>query len=335
MKNILFILLSFLYGLSLTDSVVYAQDVSSLSPENGLRVMQLMKNPNGIRRYPDALPSLLKMMNEQTWAKFDTDPLFISELTDERMFENPILYINCDDQTNLEFTAEENQALRRYMELGGFVYLDAGIKASFLGADLGHSYAAWEERPEVKEWIAQVFPEKAFIPLDRSHDLFRIFFKGLPKNSDLKIEASQKRLPATVLTFVEQEKWPQGTYSFVGIKVKGRLACVASPICAMGWGRDEFGNWIPPISFRIRESAENFDENLRLASFNGGTFEVTREDGLKDIIYSEPGQRPAWVQEPTGRWRIFKYYSGEEISNYAHSFYARLGMNVFLYALLN
>jgi hypothetical protein len=221
------------------------------------------------------------------------------------------------------------------MELGGFVYLDAGIKASFLGADLGHSYAAWEERPEVREWFKDVFPEKAFIPLDRSHDLFRVFFKGLPQNSDLKIESSQKRLPETVLTFVEQEKWPQGTYSFVGIKIKGRLACVASPICAMGWGRDEFGNWIPPISFRIRESAENFDENLKLASFTGKTFEVIREDGLKDIIYSEPGQRPAWVQEPTGRWRIFKYYQGEEISNYAHSFYARLGMNVFLYALLN
>ena len=132
---------------------------------------------------------------------------------------------------------------------------------------------------------------------------------------------------------MEQEKWPQGTYSFVGIKVKGRLACVASPICAMGWGRDEFGNWIPPISFRIRESAENFVENLRLASFNGGTFEVTREDGLKDIIYSEPGQRPA-VQEPTGRWRISNIIRRRN-SNYAHSFYARLGMNVFLYALLN
>ena len=76
--------------------------------------MQLMKNPNGVRRYPDALPSLLTMMNEQTWAKFDTDPLFISELTDERIFENPILYINCDDQSNLEFTAEENQALQIY-----------------------------------------------------------------------------------------------------------------------------------------------------------------------------------------------------------------------------
>ena len=329
------ILLFSLFVLGIAENFIQAQAIQSLRPEDGLRVMQLMKNPNGVRRYPDALPSLLKKMNEQTWAKFDTDPLFVSELTDEQIFENPILYINCDDQTNLEFSPEENQALRRYMELGGFVYLDAGIKASFLGADLGHSYAAWEERPEVREWFQEVFPEKAFIPLDRSHDLFRIFFKGLPKNADLQIEASQKRLPETVLTFVEQEKWPQGTYSFVGIKVKGRLACVASPICAMGWGRDEFGNWIPPISFRIRESAENFDENLKLASFTGGTFDVIREDGLKDIIYSEPGQRPAWVQEPTGRWRIFKYYSGEEISNYAHSFYARLGMNVFLYALLN
>ena len=160
MNQIKLFLLTLLFGFCLNLRTVHAQGSLPAIPEDGLRVMQLMKNPNGIRRYPDALPSLLKMMNEQTWAKFDTDPLFISELTDERLFENPILYVNCDDQTNLEFTAEENQALRRYMELGGFVYLDAGIKASFLGADLGHSYAAWEERPEVKEWFGQVFPEK-------------------------------------------------------------------------------------------------------------------------------------------------------------------------------
>jgi hypothetical protein len=303
--------------------------------EGSLRIIQLLRQENSVRRYPDALPSLLKMLNEQSSARFDTDPLFINNLTDERLFENPILYINCDEQPNLEFPVEERDALRRYLELGGFLYLDAGIKASFLGADLGHSYAAWEERPEVRDLFAQVFPEKTFIPLSRDHDIFRTFFSGLPKNEDLKIQESQKRLPETVLTFVEREKWPQATYSFVGLKVNGRLACVASPICAMGWGRDEFGAWIPPISFRIRESAENFDENLEVASFSGDTYEVTREDGLKDIIYSESGQRPAWVQEPNGKWRIFKYYSGEEISNYAHAFYSRLGMNVFLYALLN
>ena len=301
----------------------------------GVRVLQLMRVENGTRRYADALPSLLKMLNEQTSGRFDVDPLYISELTDERLFENPILYINCDDQPNLEFPQEEKDALRRYMEQGGFVYLDAGIKASFLRRDLGHSYAAWEERPEVRELFSQVYPEKSFLPLPRNHEIFRTFFKGLPKNEDLKIKQDQKRLPETVLTFVEQEKWPQGTYSFVGLKVKGRLACVASPICAMGWGKDEFGAWIPPISFRIRESAENFDQELKLASFVGNTYEVTREDGLKDVIYSVEGQRPLWVQEPNGRWRIFKYYTGEEISNYAHAFYARLGMNVFLYAFLN
>ena len=303
--------------------------------DGSIRVVQLLRQENTVRRYPDALPSLLKMLNEQSNAKFDTDPLFINNLTDERLLENPILYVNCDEQPNLEFPADERDALRRYLELGGFLYLDAGIKASFLGSDLGHSYAAWEERPEVKDLFSKVFPEKTFIPLSRDHDLFRTFFRGLPKNEDLKIQESQKRLPETVLSFVEREKWPQATYSFVGLKVKGRLACVASPICAMGWGRDEFGAWIPPISFRIRESADDFDENLKLASFSGGTYEVTREDGLKDIIYSESGQRPLWVQEPNGKWRIFKYYSGEEISNYAHAFYSRLGMNVFLYALLN
>ncbi len=314
---------------------VYSGQESTMGKEGSVRIVQLVRQENSSQRYPDALPSLLKMMNEQTNGRFDTDPLFINRLTDERLMENPILYVNCDEQPNLEFPLEERDALRRYMEQGGFVYLDAGIKASFLGADLGHSYAAWEERPEVKDLFSLIFPEKTFIPLARDHDLFRTFFRGLPKNADLKIQASQKRLPETVLSFVEREKWPQATYSFVGIKVKGRLACVASPICAMGWGRDEFGAWIPPIAFRIRESAENFDQNLKLASFSGGTYEVTREDGLKDIIYSENGQRPLWVQEPNGKWRIFKYYSGEEISNYAHAFYSRLGMNVFLYALLH
>ena len=326
--------------ITISISIILSHTVSSgqestLGKEGSVRIVQLVRQENSSQRYPDALPSLLKMMNEQTNGRFDTDPLFINRLTDERLMENPILYVNCDEQPNLEFPLDERDALRRYMEQGGFVYLDAGIKASFLGADLGHSYAAWEERPEVKDLFSLIFPEKIFIPLARDHDLFRTFFRGLPKNADLKIQASQKRLPETVLSFVEREKWPQATYSFVGIKVKGRLACVASPICAMGWGRDEFGAWIPPIAFRIRESAENFDQNLKLASFSGGTYEVTREDGLKDIIYSENGQRPLWVQEPNGKWRIFKYYSGEEISNYAHAFYSRLGMNVFLYALLH
>jgi len=137
-----------------------------------VRIMQLRRDGFSRIRYPDALPSLLELMNERSHAQFDPDPLFIESLLDERLFENPILYINCDELPNFEFSSEENEALRRYMELGGFVYLDAGIKASFLGTDLGHSYAAWEERDEVRSWFAQFMEDQAFVPLPRNHGNF-------------------------------------------------------------------------------------------------------------------------------------------------------------------
>src|SRR6056300_915374 len=147
-------------------------------PEAGaVRIMQLRRDGFSRIRYPDALPSLLEMMNERSNAQFDPDPLFLESLEDERLFENPILYINCDELPNFEFSSAENDALRRYMELGGFVYLDAGIKASFLGTDLGHSYAAWNEREEVMSWFAQFMPEKSFVPLPRNHEIFRSFYK--------------------------------------------------------------------------------------------------------------------------------------------------------------
>ena len=92
--------------------------------------MQLMKDPNGVRRYPDALPSLLKMMNEQTWAKFDTDPLFISELTDDRLYENPILYLNCDDQTNLNLPRRES-SLTPIHGIGGIRLFGCWYKGVF------------------------------------------------------------------------------------------------------------------------------------------------------------------------------------------------------------
>lgn len=303
------------------------------SPRDAIRVVQLLKNDSVFRRYPDALPSLLKHLNEKSTAHFDPDPIFVTRLDDKALTEQVILYVNCDDQPNLEFDEAERRVLKAFLERGGFLYLDAGIKAPFLGSDLGHSYAAWEPRPEIAVLFNQLFPDKPLLPLPRDHELFRCYYRGLPDSADLRIASEQKKLPETVLRFVEEEKWPQGTYSFIGLQLDGRIAVVASPICAMGWGKDEFGNWLPPISFRIRETAEGLDKNLKLAAFEGSTFEVTREDGLKDIVYTQLGMRPVWVQEPNKRWRIFKYYSGEEISNYAHAFYTRLGTNVFIYAL--
>ena len=70
----------------------------------------IMRVENGTKRYADALPSLLKMLNEETSARFDVDPLYISELTDERLLRIRSS-MNVDDQPNLEFPEEERDAL--------------------------------------------------------------------------------------------------------------------------------------------------------------------------------------------------------------------------------
>ena len=210
--------------------------------------MQLRRDVVSRIRYPDALPSLLDLMNEQSSTKFDPDPLFIESLTDERLFENPILYINCDELPNFEFSVEENEALRRYMELGGFVYLDAGIKASFLGSDLGHSYAAWEERDEVREWFGQIFPEKSFTPLARNHEIFRTFYKGLPDNEYLRLEEDQKRLPDTAY-FVEQENTTG--YLFSRWDKSGSIGLPAPFVLWGGAGMSSGLGFLPSFGYRV------------------------------------------------------------------------------------
>ena len=103
------------------------------------------------------------------------------------------------------------------------------------------------------------------------------------------------------------------------------------PIIAMGWGKDELGQWETFIGFRVREGAEGLSDRLSSAAYTGVRFEVTREDGLEDVIYTQERAMPSWVQEPSGDWRVFRYYYTQEISDYTHAFYTQLGVNVFVY----
>ena len=84
----------------------HGQD-SSVQMENtgAIRIMQLRRDGPTRVRYPDALPSLLELMNERSLANFDPDPLFIESLADERLFEHPILYVNCDELPNFDFSS--------------------------------------------------------------------------------------------------------------------------------------------------------------------------------------------------------------------------------------
>ncbi|MEM9227263.1 MAG: DUF4159 domain-containing protein, partial [Verrucomicrobiota bacterium] len=221
----------------------------------------------------------------------------------------------------------EKESLKAFLDRGGFIFIDAGITASFLreGGVQGqfHSFAEWRVTPELEEAFGSIYPGKTFLPLPRSHDLFRSYYAGLPDDNTL---------PETVREFVVNEKWPQGTYAAMGLNIDGRLAVLAMPILAMGWGKNDFDQWTTFIGFRIREGAEGLSERLAEAAHTGTSFEVVREDGRKDVVYTQEAAMPAWVQEPDGTWRLFRYYYTQEISDYAHTFYTRLGVNIFVYA---
>jgi hypothetical protein len=109
---------------------------------------------------------------------------------------------------------------------------------------------------------------------------------------------------------------------------------ILTPIIAMGWGRDTAGNWSNPIGFRTREYDPAVEAKLKNTVAHGKQYEVQLEDGAKESVFCETGDLPAWVREPSGRYRLFKYYRGSEISDYAHEYYTQLGINILYYGLM-
>lgn len=301
-----------------------------------IRIGQFAENGGAVLRrgYPDALPGLVNSARRSTGLPLDESPILMDSLTDSRLRECPFLYINWDDCTRWEKMGDdEANALRKYILDGGFVYIDAGITAEFLrGNDAvgvihsqHHSYAEWQERPEVREFFKRVLPEYSFQPLGRDDPLFGCFYQGLP-NTEI--------LPPTVREYTIREKWPSGTYSAVGIRIEGRLAVLATPVVAMGWGKDVLGGWTTEIRMRVLEDRDELRQMLPQAAVLGPKYEARREDGGIDQIYCQGDALPAWLHAPTGDWRVFRYYDSKQISDYTHIFYTRLGTNFLISALL-
>ena len=294
-----------------------------------LRIAQLVQGREAVsRHYPRALPSLLQHVNEVTTAQAETEPLLLESFADDRLFECPFVYVNFGDRADWTFSNVERDMLKQYLERGGFLFIDAGITAEFLRGrrEMGqhHSFGEWAASPVLQKAFQPVFPGKEFRPLQRAHPIYRTFYEGLPDAS---------ALPDTVREFVVNEKWPDGTYSAAALNVKGRIAVLVTPIIAMGWGKNSLGSWVTTIRMRVREGTEGLSDYLQTAAYSGARYEVTREDGGTDIIYCQKEGLPAWVNEHQGPWRVFRYYGGREISDFAHVFYTRLGTNILLYAL--
>ncbi len=297
-----------------------------------LRIAQLVAPGRAMERgYPNALASLLETVADTTGLDLETTPMLVDSFRDPRLRQCPFLYVNWNDREDWEtMPREEVEALGQFLASGGFLWLDAGIAAEFLrqaGADAAqhHSYGEWQVAPEVQRFLQKALPGHPFLPLSRKDPLFRCFFQGLP---DVSL------LPREVQQYVTEEKWPGGTYSVMGIRLEGRLAVMATPILSMGWGKSSLGGWTNEIRMKTLEQGETLGVLLPQAAVLGPAFPARREDGTFDKVFCQENAVPAWLQEPTGQWRLFRYHDSQQINDFIHIFYSRLGANFILAALM-
>ena len=110
-------------------------------------------------------PNLLKYIKAHTNISVDPEYKFVDLSTDE-IFYYPFLFIT--GHGNIVLTNDEVQRLRKYLEAGGFLYVDDdyGLDKAF--------------RREIKK----VFPEKELVELPFSYGLYHDFYNfpnGVPK----------------------------------------------------------------------------------------------------------------------------------------------------------
>jgi len=117
---------------------------------------------------PSAIPNLLAFMQAQTNVGVAEEQV-ITTVMDEQLFSYPILFMT--GHGRISFTDEEIERLRTYLTSGGFLYADD---------DYGMDKYFRDE-------MAKFFPDKKFVELPFSHDIYNIHFKfpnGVPKTHE-------------------------------------------------------------------------------------------------------------------------------------------------------
>jgi hypothetical protein len=114
---------------------------------------------------PSGEVNLLKFINANTNIKVNPEYKFVDLSTDE-IFSYPFLFMT--GHGNIIFTNDEAARLRKYLEYGGFLFIDD---------DYGFDKA-------VRREMKKVFPNNDFIELPYSHGIYNIIYdfnSGPPK----------------------------------------------------------------------------------------------------------------------------------------------------------
>lgn len=114
---------------------------------------------------PSAIPNLLAFIGERAGVPVAARPAQV-RLTDPALHSYPFLYMT--GHGNVRLTDREVEALRRYLDGGGFLHADDnyGMDDSF------------------RREVARVFPESELVGVPHDHPVYHIFYEfpdGLPK----------------------------------------------------------------------------------------------------------------------------------------------------------
>jgi hypothetical protein len=173
---------------------------------------------------PSAEVNLLRFVSQNTNIKVKAEYKFV-EISSEEIFAYPFLFMT--GHGNVVFSKDEANRLRKYLENGGFLYIDDDYSLD----------------KAIRREMKKVFPENNFVELPFSHGIYNIMFdfvSGPPK------------------THKHDENPPQGFGIFVDTRLAVYYTYESNP--SDGWVDPEVHK--DPVN--KREEALKFGTNIIL-----------------------------------------------------------------------
>jgi hypothetical protein len=125
--------------------------------------------------YPLAEQNLMRIMNEVSFLGPHTEEITTLSFEDPNIYKYPIAYVIEVDWWAM--TEREAQAMRAYIQKGGFVIVDDFKPRRFRGG-FGGPRDGWGSGWDVFEAaMKRVFPGGKFYDMDASHPIFHSFFE--------------------------------------------------------------------------------------------------------------------------------------------------------------
>ena len=117
---------------------------------------------------PSAEVNLLNFINENTTIKVDPEYVFV-DISSNDIFSYPMLFIT--GHGNIVFSDSEADRLRKYLEAGGFLYIDDDYSLD----------------KAVRREMKKVFPDRQFVELPFDHGIYNCLYNfenGPPKTHE-------------------------------------------------------------------------------------------------------------------------------------------------------